>query len=95
MNKLKYIRVEHESGKHEIIMFPSSIDHDVMAEGVECLKSETGGNWERERRTVVSAGFVTQDWKCYGESYTLGLSAAPNQDTELLRNQMGYRKSRG
>jgi hypothetical protein len=87
---MKYICVEKEDGKQEIIVFPKTIDHDVMAESVGRMKNSTYGNWKREWRTPVSAGFVTMDWKCYGRSETLDLDSRPEEDTEILQNHFPF-----
>jgi hypothetical protein len=83
---MKYICVENEKGEHEIIMFPKTINHDVMAESVSRMKNQTHGNWEREWRTPISAGFVRGDLQCYGRSETLDLDSRP-EDTEILQAQ--------
>lgn len=83
---MKYICIEDDDGKPEIIVFSNSINHDVMAESVERMKNQTHGNWERVIRSPVSAGFVTSDSKCHGRSESLGLDSRP-EDTSILRDQ--------
>jgi hypothetical protein len=83
---MKYICVENERGEQEIIMFHKTINHDVMAESVSLMKNQTHGNWERECRTPISAGFVDGEWRCYGRSETLDLDSRP-EDTKILQGQ--------
>ena len=85
---MKYIVTEDKNGKREIFTFPKSVDHDCMAEMLGHIKNQTGGNWERVRRQPISAGFVTPDNVCYGESYTLNLESWGEKDTELLLEQL-------
>lgn len=85
---MKYIcTANHSEGeKEEIFVFPKSIDHDCMAEALEGVRNQTHGNWERELRIPVSAGFVRPNGDCYGQSETLGLEAR-QQDSLLLHDQ--------
>ncbi len=84
---MKYIRTERVDGRHEIFVFPKSVDHDVMMEGLSRLKDKTDGNWERIHRTAVTAGFVHSSGECYGKSYTLNIESSPKEDTALLKQQ--------
>lgn len=84
MREMKYIvtrNLEKES-KEEIFIFPKSVDHDCMAEVLEHIKNKSWGNWFREPRLPVSAGF-TDGKTCYGRSESLNLNSRP-QDTEFL-----------
>ena len=83
---MKFITTENEEGKEEIFLFPKNIDHDAMAEVLGRIKNHTHGNWRRVLRTPISAGFVSCDGKCHGNSETLGLQARP-EDTILLVSQ--------
>jgi len=83
---MKYIRTADRDGKHEIFVFPASVNHDAMAEVLGRIKNKTTGSWERLRREPVSAGFVSKDGECFGSSVTLGIKSDPS-DTELLLNQ--------
>lgn len=83
---MKFITTRNEAGTEELFLFPRSIHHDAMAEVLEGIKDKTDGNWIREYRHPVAAGFVTAGY-CYGSSETLGLSARP-EDTDLLRKQV-------
>lgn len=85
---MKYICTVDEHGNREIIMFPKSIDHDCMAEGVEGLRDSTRDPWKRIHRMVDSAGFVTKSGVCFGRSETLGLSTKEG-DTDLMIAQYG------
>ena len=88
----KYVRFEvedpdNENRKDEIIVFPRSINHDCMAEGMRRVRTQTWGNWKRLTRTPVSAGFVSPDGECYGRSETLNLDSLKAEDTALLKLQ--------
>lgn len=83
---MKYIRTATDDEKHEIFIFPKSVDHDCMMEMLARIKNTTTGRWERIRRVPVSAGFVDGNGTCYGESFTLGIGSDPT-DTELLKEQ--------
>lgn len=82
---MKYICMGHD-GKEEIFTFSRDINHDCMAEVLSRIKNHTHGNWRRVFRQPISAGFVTPNGQCIGESDSLGLSSRP-QDTEILRSQ--------
>jgi len=86
---MKYIRTVSEQDVEEIFLFPDTVNHDAMAEVLMYIKNQTHGNWERVMRTPISAGFVSADGNCYGESETLGLESMPEDDTELLRKTYG------
>lgn len=84
MREMKYIVTRNlENDKEEIFIFPKSVNHDCMAEVLEMIKNQSWGNWEREPRFPISAGF-TDGKTCYGRSESLNLDSRP-QDTELLR----------
>ena len=76
---MKYICIQFLSDdRQEIVLFSKQIDHDKM---FQCLRY----------LDVMprSAGFVSDDWECIGESITLGLSARPKEDTSLLKLHRG------
>ena len=88
---MKYICTEDEKGKEEIFLFPSHIDHDAMAEGLEGFRNQTYGNWERLYRKPISAGFIMLEngqLVCGGNSQSLDLKSRHKPDTELLNKQM-------
>ena len=87
---MKYIVTKDEDGKEDIFLFPKSIDHDVMAETLEGMRSATHGEWVREFRTPVSAGFI-ENGACIGGSETLGLSSRVG-DTDLLKRTLKVSK---
>ena len=58
-----------------------------MEEVLERIKNQTHGQWEREFRVPVSAGFVSPTGNCYGESISLDLVSRPDEDTKLLNEQ--------
>lgn len=81
---LKYlVMANDEGGSERIFLFPKSIDHDAFAEVVHGVRNQTWGDWKRECRNRVSAGFVT-DGVCHGESVTLNLKSRGDADTALL-----------
>lgn len=82
---MKYIVTITPDGVEQIFLFPSSIDHDAFAESVNRIRSSTKGNWVRVKRDVISAGIVTSELTCVGESITLGVSSRLKIDTALLR----------
>lgn len=79
---MKYIVTKTEDGKRDIFLFPSTINHDAMAEALYGIKNQTHGDWERIRRKPVSAGFI-EGGKCCGRSESLRLESHAG-DTELL-----------
>ncbi len=83
---MKYIVTKCEEGVEEIFVFPSKVHHDAMMEMLEGIKNHTHRPWNRIYRAPVSAGFISSEGKCYGESETLGLKSRP-EDTTLFKNQ--------
>ena len=83
---MKYLCVKDESGKYEIFIFPKHIDHDAFAESLQDMRNQTHGNWSRQYRTVVSAGFVDSNMNCHGRSESIGVSSRTD-DTILLKQQ--------
>ena len=81
---MKYIATKTGDEQEEIFVFPNSVDHDAMAEVLGCIKNHTYDPWERVFREPVSAGFVSHDGKCYGESVTLRLKSRI-EDSILLK----------
>ena len=93
MKEMKYIVTQRESELtnimiDEIFIFPKSVNHDCFAEMANAIKNQTGGNWHRVRREVVSAGF-TDGVKCYGKSESLHLESRKDVDTQLLKSVWG------
>ncbi|MCK4621281.1 MAG: hypothetical protein KAT62_03600 [Desulfuromonadales bacterium] len=84
---MKYICTEQEGGVQEIFIFPRTVNHDAMAEMLERIKDHTTGSWTRISRMPISAGFVTKDGICYGESITLNLESRHQVDADLLAEQ--------
>lgn len=84
---MKYIVTENHSDndKEEIFVFPNSINHDSMFEGISRLKNKTWGNLERQSRVAISSGFILCG-KCIGKSQTLRIESRPYEDTELFKN---------
>lgn len=84
----KYICMKNEvKGIEEIIVFPEHIHHDCAFEMMSRIKNQSHGSWERERRKIVSAGFVDYEGNCFGRSETLGVVSRERVDTELLADQ--------
>lgn len=80
---MKYIVTENaDTGEEEIFTFPNSVNHDVMAESIAGMRTQTWSPWKRVHRTPVSAGFI-KGGKCEGESLTLNLKSR-EQDSKLL-----------
>lgn len=84
---MKYICTVDDNDQEQVFLFPSNIDHDAMAEVLGRIKNQTHGNWQRVFREPISAGFVNEAMKCYGESLTLGLSSR-EEDTQILTKQL-------
>jgi hypothetical protein len=84
---MKYITTRSEDGLEEIFLFSAVINHDAMAEVIECIKNRTREPWHRVHRHPISAGFVSADGECYGRSESLRLEARI-EDTGLLRHQL-------
>lgn len=82
---MKYI-VIGINGKELIFTFPKSIDHDLMFEVIPRIRTGTLARWNRELldAEVISAGFIDNDFCCYGKSETLGVVSRLQQDTVLL-----------
>lgn len=71
MGNMKYIRTDNLG----IVVFDAAIQHYVMA---ECLSLANND--------IISAGFVTKDMHCIGESISLKKASRP-EDTKLLSRQ--------
>lgn len=78
MNKMKYITYHSHIGPIAIITFPEFIPHYDMAVQLGIKKLD-----------LISAGFVSGDLKCYGESIGLDLKSDPEQDTNMLLRFLG------
>ena len=85
---MKYI-VYQDGDKEYLVTFPRSIDHDRMAEAMECLRFGSERDWHRRQGEVLAAGFVDGGGNCHGRSETLGIASRPDADTALLRSQGG------
>jgi hypothetical protein len=83
MREMKYIVTYNEADKEEIFIFPKTVDHDCMMEVIHRIKNQSWGDWKREYRLPISAGF-TDGKTCYGESISLRIESRP-EDTELLQ----------
>ncbi len=59
--------------------FSRNIDHDVFARRHCCVNTD---------ELAISAGFVTEEGICYGESMTLEIRSREEVDTEILRKQL-------
>ena len=81
---MKYIVTRSEEGLEEIFIFCATINHDAMAEVIECIKNRTREPWHRVYRRPVSAGFVNAAGLCHGNSESLRLASRP-EDTKLLQ----------
>lgn len=64
----KYICTENEDGSQEIVVFPTTINHDFMYNAIQYL--------DENFRKRLSAGF-TDGLSCYGRSETLNLDSDP------------------
>jgi hypothetical protein len=84
MKEMKYIVVTNKDNEEEMFIFPKSVNHDCFAEVVDRIKNQSYGQWSRERRVVVSAGF-TNGLSCYGKSESLGV-ASRDIDTKIMVN---------
>lgn len=82
---MKYI-VYQDGDKEYLVTFPRSIDHDRMAEAMECLRFGSERDWHRRQGEVLAAGFVVGG-HCQGHSETLGISSRGAADTALLEAQ--------
>jgi hypothetical protein len=81
---MKYIVINLD-GNEMIFVFPSSINHDRMFEGITTIRVGSDKDWHRIRNAeVVSAGFVDKQGNCFGESMTLDKKSRGKADTDLL-----------
>lgn len=79
MAYMKYIVFEGHLDDNPVI-FPSSIDHSVMARMCDSMGE------------VRSAGFFSledDELSCYGHSHSLGVKAHPS-DTAILKRMLGH-----
>lgn len=89
---MKYIRFrldEANESDDEIVVFPKTFDHDVMAGVLEMTRASLYGPIQLVSRRPISAGFVDNHGKCHGRSETLNLDSKGELDTLILRLQ-GY-----
>lgn len=85
---MKYIVVtmpdEKGDDQEAIFVFPRSLNHDFMMEGIQAVRRGTPQNWKRNwDARAIAAGFVTHG-KCHGHSETLGLDSRGAVDDILL-----------
>lgn len=73
--KLKYIKVHND-----IVMFPESVSHIEMANRFQVQNVRSAGFVQ-----IASDGNGGVVATPYGESQTLGISADPDRDAQLLR----------
>ena len=80
MKFTKYIVVSDVDGNIErMIIFPSSMKHSTMAKAMK-----------RQRLpNVISAGFIDEFMKCYGESLTVRSKSRGQKDTDMLHKELG------
>lgn len=97
---MKYI-VANIEGHEALFVFPRAIDHDRMAEALECIRFGYSHNWERKLHNarekdgvLLSAGFV-ENGVCHGRSETLGIASRGAKDTALLAAISGGIKEQG
>jgi hypothetical protein len=74
--EMKFV-VHEGSLATEIYLFPNFVTHSDF---VNRMGFDTAD--------VVSAGFVSSDLKCYGDSVSLKLKSRPEVDTALLRRTL-------
>lgn len=73
---MKY--VVHEGAlATEIYLFPNFVTHNNFVFNMNFASED-----------VVSAGFVSPDLKCYGESVSLKLKSRSEEDTKLLHRML-------
>lgn len=84
----KYICTKNpkDNDKEEIFVFPKSVNHDCMFEVIGRLRTRLSGNWLRPRRELVSAGFISHEGICYGESESLRCESRL-EDTAIYKAQ--------
>lgn len=87
---MKYIVVRIKDVE-QIFVFPRTVDHDRMHEGVCEIRHGDGRYWHREFAEAISAGFI-DNGACHGDSETLKLSSRGEPDTALLRFWLGGMK---
>ena len=79
MINTKYIVLEDDFVKSpSIIVFPSNISHKNMSDALKRIRFNK----------VISAGFIDEFMKCYGESQTLNLKSRFEEDTLLLHTML-------
>jgi len=82
-----------EKGEEQeaIFVFPRSLNHDGMMEGIQSVRRGTPQNWKRNWDAhAIAAGFVVNG-KCVGHSETLGLQSRGSVDDILLNgNGLGH-----
>jgi len=88
---MKYVCMTSAEYGEEIFTFPIKVPHDVFAEALTDVRSQSFGNWERIHRRPVSAGFISRNETCVGYSSSLRLDSRGDKDTEIYREQMNGR----
>jgi hypothetical protein len=81
--------MKNEAEMEEIFLFPDWVNHNCMKEVLSRIKDQTHGNWTREFRMPISAGFVSHNLECHGKSETLGLESRGDIDTKILKAHFG------
>lgn len=81
MREMKYVVTKTQDGPEQIFIFEKSIDHGRFYEVLNYIKE---GDWKREFRKLISAGF-TDGKICWGRSESLNKDSRPKEDTILLQ----------
>lgn len=83
---MKYIVTQDEdnNNREEIFIFDQIIHHDCMMEMIGRIKNQSHGNWNRQHRVAIAAGF-TDGRKCWGYSETIGLKSRGDKDSDLIQ----------
>ena len=82
--EMKYVVVRSPNFGEQLVVFPSTINHDAMAEALSLIRHGPLRNWTRPDRLPISAGF-TDGLNCYGRSESLNLDSRIPADTLLLK----------
>jgi hypothetical protein len=80
MNISKYIVIATDDGNEiteKMIVFPSSMKHKTIAKAMV-----------KGRFIIISAGFIDEFLKCYGESMTVNKKSRGEYDTLMLHNML-------
>jgi cold shock CspA family protein len=85
---VKFITTKTEEGIEDVFLFPRHIHHDAVAEMLEGIRCVVNGKEDWMYRRPVAAGFVTENFGCYGVSETLDLKSRQREDTQLLKQHL-------